>query len=140
ADIAVTICEDLWQDGGPVAAARAAVADLLLTVNASPYEATKTDQRLELAARRAREALGPLAYVNHVGGQDELVFDGDSIVVDEGGKVLERAPQFTEGLLTVDLDLARTEHGVDEYAGIQVVRTTISDEPLPAYAPAPAGI
>src|SRR5690606_22343141 len=55
-------------------------------------------------------------------------------------KVLARAPQFTEGLLTVDLDLARTEHGVDEYAGIQVVRTTISDEPLPAYAPAPAGI
>ncbi|WP_460519948.1 NAD+ synthase [Flindersiella endophytica] len=139
-DVAVTICEDLWQNGGPVAATRAAGAGLLLVVNSSPYERSKDDQRLELVTRRSREAFCPLAYVNLVGGQDELVFDGDSIVVDEGGKVLARAPQFTEGLLTVDLDLASSTHGADEYSGIQVVRKNISGAPLAAYEPVPSGI
>ena len=139
-DIAIAICEDLWQDGGPVRAARAAGAGLLLTVNASPYELAKDDQRLDFVTRRAREAMCPLAYVNMVGGQDELVFDGDSIVVDETGNVLTRAPQFTEGLLTVDLDLATTTRGADEYAGIRIERTVVSDAPLPAYAPSRSGV
>ncbi|WP_020573270.1 NAD+ synthase [Actinopolymorpha alba] len=139
-DIAVAICEDLWQDGGPVRAARAAGAGLLLTVNASPYERAKDDVRLDLVTRRAREAMCPLAYVNMVGGQDELVFDGDSIVVDETGNVLTRAPQFTEGLLTVDLDLATTTHGADEYAGIRIERTVLTDAPLSAYQPSRSGI
>lgn len=139
-DIAVAICEDLWQEGGPVRATRAAGAGLLLTINASPYERTKDDERLKLVARRAREAMCPLAYVNMVGGQDELVFDGDSIVVDESGNVLTRAPQFSEGLLTVDLDLAGTTRGADEYAGIRIERTVVSDRPLPTYQPARSGI
>jgi NAD+ synthase (glutamine-hydrolysing) len=139
-DIAVAICEDLWQEGGPVRAARAAGAGLLLTVNASPYELSKDDQRLDFVIRRAREAMCPLAYVNMVGGQDELVFDGDSIVVDEVGNVLTRAPQFTEGLLTVDLDLASTTHGADEYGGIHIQRTVLTDAPLPAYTPSRSGI
>ncbi len=139
-DIAVVICEDLWQEGGPVRAARAAGAGLLLAPNASPYELSKNDQRLDFVTRRAREAMCPLAYVNMVGGQDELVFDGDSIVVDETGNVLTRAPQFTEGLLTVDLDLATTTRGADEYAGIRVERTVLSDAPLPAYPPSRSGI
>jgi NAD+ synthase (glutamine-hydrolysing) len=139
-DIALAVCEDLWQEGGPVRAARAAGAGLLLTVNASPYELSKDDQRLSFVVRRAREAMCPLAYVNLVGGQDELVFDGDSIVVDETGNVLTRAPQFTEGLLTVDLDLASTTHGADEYAGIRIERTVVTDAPLPAYAPSRSGI
>ncbi|MGW0232114.1 NAD+ synthase [Actinopolymorpha singaporensis] len=138
-DIAVTICEDLWQEGGPVRATRAAGAGLLLTINASPYELAKDDDRLNLVTRRAREAMCPLAYVNMVGGQDELVFDGDSLVVDETGTVLTRAPQFTEGLLTVDLDLAATTRGADEYAGIRVERTVVSDTPLPAYEASPSG-
>ncbi len=139
-DIAIAICEDLWQEGGPVRAARAAGAGLLLTINASPYELAKDDQRLDFAIRRAREAMCPLAYVNMVGGQDELVFDGDSIVVDEVGNVLTRAPQFTEGLLTVDLDLASTTRGADEYAGIQIERTVLTDTALPAYTPSRSGI
>ena len=95
-DVALAICEDLWQDGGPVAQVRAAGAGMLLVVNGSPYERNKDDVRLELCARRAREAGCALAYVNMVGGQDELVFDGDSLVVAADGTLLARAPQFEE--------------------------------------------
>jgi NAD+ synthase (glutamine-hydrolysing) len=104
-DVALAICEDLWQDGGPVAQVRDSGAALLVVVNGSPYERNKDDVRLALCARRALEAGAVLAYVNMVGGQDELVFDGDSIVVDPAGSVLARAPQFDEALLVVDLDL-----------------------------------
>lgn len=103
--IALAICEDLWQDGGPVTWAREAEASLLLVINASPYERNKDDVRLALCQRRAREAGSALAYVNLVGGQDELVFDGDSLVVDQEGTLLARAPQFISDLLTIDLDL-----------------------------------
>ncbi len=104
-DVALAICEDLWQDGGPVAQVRAAGAGLLLVLNGSPYERNKDDVRLALCSRRAREAGCALAYVNMVGGQDELVFDGDSLVVDADGGLLARAPQFDGSLLVVDLDL-----------------------------------
>jgi NAD+ synthase (glutamine-hydrolysing) len=104
-DVAIAICEDLWQDGGPVAQTRAAGAGLLVVINGSPYEQHKDDTRLALVTRRAAEAGCALAYVNMVGGQDDLVFDGDSLVVDAGGRVLARAPQFDETLLTLDLDL-----------------------------------
>jgi NAD+ synthase (glutamine-hydrolysing) len=103
--VALAICEDLWQDGGPVAQTRQAGAGLLVVINGSPYEQHKDDTRLALVTRRAAEAGCPLAYVNLVGGQDDLVFDGDSIVVDATGRVLARAGQFDQTLLTVDLDL-----------------------------------
>jgi NAD+ synthase (glutamine-hydrolysing) len=106
-DVALAICEDLWQDGGPVAKTREAGAELLVVVNGSPYERDKDDTRLALASRRAAEAGCTLAYLNMVGGQDELVFDGDSVVVSVDGEVLARADQFTEQLLVVDLDLER---------------------------------
>ncbi|MCU0274574.1 MAG: NAD+ synthase, partial [Acidimicrobiales bacterium] len=102
--VALAICEDLWQEGGPVTWARDASADLLLVINGSPYERDKDDTRLDLCRRRASEAGMPLAYVNLVGGQDELVFDGDSLVVDRDGTVLGRAGQFVEELLVVDVD------------------------------------
>ena len=104
-DVAIAICEDLWQDGGPVAVTRQAGAGLLVVPNASPYERGKDQARLELVARRAREAGAALAYVNMMGGQDELVFDGDSIVVDAEGGLITRGPQFEEALLLADLDL-----------------------------------
>jgi NAD+ synthase (glutamine-hydrolysing) len=104
-DVAIAICEDLWQDGGPVAVTREAGAALLVVPNASPYENGKDDTRLDLCVRRAREAGAALAYVNLVGGQDELVFDGDSIVVDSGGRLISRGPQFDEALVITDLDL-----------------------------------
>ncbi len=89
-DVAVAICEDLWQEGGPVAVTREAGAGLLVVPNASPYERGKDDVRLDLCVRRAREAGAALAYANLVGGQDELVFDGDSILVSADGKLLAR--------------------------------------------------
>jgi NAD+ synthase (glutamine-hydrolysing) len=114
-DVAIAICEDLWQDGGPVAVTRQAGAGLLVVPNASPYERGKDQARLELCARRAREAGAALAYVNTIGGQDELVFDGDSIVVDAEGGLITRGPQFEETLLVADLDLpaARPVPGSD---------------------------
>ncbi|WP_460368202.1 nitrilase-related carbon-nitrogen hydrolase, partial [Actinocorallia lasiicapitis] len=104
-DVATIICEDLWQDGGPPHATAQAGAGLLLVLNGSPYERSKDDQRLELCSRRAVEAGCALAYVNMVGGQDELVFDGDSIIVGADGELLARAPQFTDHLLLADLTL-----------------------------------
>ena len=104
-DVAVAICEDLWQDGGPVAVTRHAGAALLVVPNASPYERGKDDVRLDLVQRRAREAGAALAYCNMVGGQDELVFDGDSILVSAAGEPLARGPQFEEALIVADLDL-----------------------------------
>ncbi|MDG4827243.1 NAD+ synthase [Asanoa sp. WMMD1127] len=104
-DIGLTICEDMWQVGGPFAAARRAGVGLVLTVNGSPFELHKDDTRLALVRRRAAEADATVAYLNMVGGQDELVFDGDSMIVSAGGEVLARAPQLAEHLLVHDLDL-----------------------------------
>jgi NAD+ synthase (glutamine-hydrolysing) len=111
-DVAVAICEDLWQDGGPVAVTRQAGASLLVVPNASPYERNKDDVRLELCQRRAREAGTVLAYANMVGGQDELVFDGDSIIVAADGSLLARGPQFDEALVLADLDLPAADPGL----------------------------
>ncbi len=110
-DVATAVCEDLWQDGGPVAVTRRAGAGLLVVPNASPYERGKGDARLELCVRRAREAGATLAFVNMMGGQDELVFDGDSIIVDAAGRLLARGPQFEETLVVTDLDMPAASPG-----------------------------
>ncbi|HYO20129.1 MAG TPA: NAD+ synthase [Dermatophilaceae bacterium] len=139
-DVALAICEDLWQEGGPVAMTRQAGAELLLVINGSPYEEDKDDVRYDLVARRAAEAGCTLAYLNLVGGQDELVFDGDSLVVDAAGAVLARGPQFLEDLLVVDLDLEPSTVNVADSSGDGIVHVTISDTPTPAYAAAPAAL
>ncbi|KKK04586.1 NAD+ synthase [Micromonospora sp. HK10] len=135
-DVALTICEDLWQAGGPFAVARQAGVGLVLSINGSPYELNKDDVRLPLVRRRAAEAGAAVAYVNMVGGQDELVFDGDSMVVDAGGTLLARAPQFVEHLLLHDLELPPAKEPVDgeqELAdGMRVVRAKVSDILPPA--------
>jgi len=100
--VALSICEDLWQDGGPVVWASESEAELLVVINGSPYERNKDDTRLALCRRRAREAGMPLAYVNMIGGQDELVFDGDSLLVDHKGDVLVRGPQFLTAIIYAD--------------------------------------
>jgi NAD+ synthase (glutamine-hydrolysing) len=104
-DVAVAICEDLWLEGGPVQVTCAAGAGLLVVPNASPYERGKLHVRQELCARRAREAGAALAYANMLGGPDELVFDGGSLVVDATGTVVAQGPQFTDALVVADLDL-----------------------------------
>ncbi|MFI6420848.1 NAD+ synthase [Streptomyces sp. NPDC050842] len=143
-DVALAICEDLWQEGGRVPAARAARAGLLLSVNASPYERNKNDTRLELVRRRAREAGCVTAYLASTGGQDELVFDGDSIVVDAAGEVIARAPQFVEGSVIVDLELPAAdpeapEGVVGDVDALRIDRVVLSEKPLPAYEPELAG-
>ncbi|WP_403024743.1 NAD+ synthase [Salinibacterium sp. GXW1014] len=105
-DVAVVICEDLWRDGGPVARVLEADAGVLAVLNGSPFERDKDEVRLPLVTRRAVETDTIVAYVNLVGGQDDLVFDGDSVVVDGSGTILARAPQFQEHLLVVDVDAA----------------------------------
>jgi NAD+ synthase (glutamine-hydrolysing) len=132
-DIALTICEDLWQSGGPFTAAASAKVGLVLNINGSPYELNKDDVRLPLVRRRAAEAGATVAYVNMVGGQDELVFDGDSMVVTADGAVLARGQQFIEELLLIDLDLpeATTEPVPDHAAGLQIERTTLDGDLTP---------
>ncbi len=131
-DVAIAICEDLWQEGGPVAQTREAGAELLLVINGSPYEREKDDTRLELVRRRADQAGCALAYLNMVGGQDELVFDGDSMVVDRHGLVLARGPQFVESMVVVDLDLTSSTVGA---LPDDVVHVVVSEDPAPPYAP-----
>ena len=104
-DIGIAICEDIWQEGGPVAELAKRNIGLFLVPNGSPFEANKDDVRLALVQRRAQQINAPLAYVNMAGGQDDLVFDGDTIVVDSDGSVIARAPQFEEGLMMIDLDV-----------------------------------
>ncbi len=139
-DVAVAICEDLWQDGGPVAVTRHAGASLLVVPNASPYERGKDDVRLDLVQRRAREAGAVLAYCNLVGGQDELVFDGDSILVSATGEPLARGPQFEEALIVADLELppAVSDSGEAVDAGdgsmITIERVALPDIAVPPLA------
>jgi NAD+ synthase (glutamine-hydrolysing) len=149
ADIAIAVCEDLWQDGGPVSVVGQAGAGLLVVPNASPYEREKDDVRLELVARRAREAGCALAYANQVGGQDELIFDGDSIIVSAGGELVARAGQFTEELLVADLELPAADAGaepgtraydVGDGSVITVERLVIDLPPAPRLPPYPRSV
>ena len=136
ARLGLAICEDLWWPGGPAVAARAAGVDLLVAVNGSPYESGKAGVRESLAAERAAEAAAPVAYVNQVGGQDELVFDGGSFVLDATGGIVCRADQFTEELLVVDLALpAHAATTATDAAGLRLVRKEISTAPVPRHDP-----
>ncbi len=103
--IGVTICEDIWYPGGPAQWQAAAGAELIINLSASPYHALKGQQRERMLSTRAADYAAWLAYVNLVGGQDELVFDGQSLVIDPVGRVVARGRPFTEELLVVDLDL-----------------------------------
>jgi NAD+ synthase (glutamine-hydrolysing) len=103
--VGVSICEDLWFPGGPVAAQSAGGARLVVNVNASPFSIAREADRLAVARQRVAEARCTVAYVNQVGGQDELVFDGGSFVMNEAGDVLASAPRFTETELLVDIEV-----------------------------------
>ncbi|MGH9165378.1 MAG: NAD+ synthase, partial [Acidimicrobiales bacterium] len=101
----ISICEDAWLPGGPIAAQANGGASVVLSLNASPYHGGRLVERAAMLADRANEAGCALVYVNQIGGQDELVFDGGSMVIDATGRVLASAPQFDESVLVVDLDL-----------------------------------
>ena len=102
--ISLAICEDIWQDGGPIAEISKLNTDLLLVINGSPFEHGKDDVRLDLLKKRVSQINAPIAYVNMVGGQDELVFDGDSIVINKNGEIANRASQFVEELVLFEFE------------------------------------
>ena len=108
ARVAVTVCEDAWSPTGPISTQAAGGAELVVNINGSPYYAGRLRERETMLSTRAADASVPIAYVNLVGGQDELVFDGGSLVFDEVGRLVARARQFTEDLLVVDLDVRPT--------------------------------
>ncbi|MFM6940965.1 MAG: NAD+ synthase [Candidatus Planktophila sp.] len=105
-DVGILICEDLWVDGGITSALAARTPGLVLVPNGSPFERDKDDVRAALVKKRAIEIGAPLVYLNMTGGQDDLVFDGDSIAVDAKGTVIARAPQFEDGMMLLDLEAA----------------------------------
>jgi NAD+ synthase (glutamine-hydrolysing) len=103
--IGVCVCEDAWSDPGPVISQGDAGAQVIININASPYHKNKLAERIDLLAQRARRARSSIVYVNAIGGQDELVFDGGSVVVDSYGDVIAAMPQFEEQLCAVDVPL-----------------------------------
>ncbi len=103
--VGVSVCEDVWFPAGPVARLGAGGADLVVNLNSSPYSAGRRAQRLQVLRERTAEAGCAIAYVNQVGGQDELVFDGASLVVDAGGNLLGAGHQFAPDLVVVDIPL-----------------------------------
>ncbi|HEV8339316.1 MAG TPA: NAD+ synthase [bacterium] len=145
--VAVTICEDIWAHGGPCQAAAQAGGLLLVNINASPYHAGRWRAREELLRTRARDYTVAVAYVNLVGGQDELVFDGMSLVVDHSGAVLARGPQMREGLVWSEVDLEEVRrfrrynpiHVIEDLPGEEIPTPTIAiPHPARRGAPQPA--
>ena len=130
-DVGIAICEDLWIDGGITTQLAARKPGLVIVPNGSPFERAKDDVRLELVTRRAAQMGAPLAYLNMTGGQDDLVFDGDSIVVDKAGALIARAPQFEDGVMLVDVEVATTTSKPD---------VIISDAPVEIAQPLIPGI
>lgn len=111
---ATVICEDIWQSGGPVAQIANHKVDLTLVLNGSPFERSKTDSRLELVSNLAAKQETAVAYVNLIGGQDDLVFDGNSFLIDANGKEIARAKQFEEDLLVFEIENKNSIKAVSE--------------------------
>ncbi|MGI8683648.1 MAG: NAD+ synthase [Acidimicrobiales bacterium] len=101
----ISVCEDAWAPAGPIAEQAAGGAELVLNLNASPYYRGRLAERERMLATRAADASCAIVYVNQVGGQDELVFDGASMVLDANGRIVASGPQFVEDVLVVDLDV-----------------------------------
>jgi NAD+ synthase (glutamine-hydrolysing) len=102
--VGITICEDVWQPGPPATDLALAGAQLIVNLSASPFHVGKAEEREEMLVTRARDTSSFFAFCNLVGGQDELVFDGHSVVLDDAGEVIARAPGFQEHLLVVDIE------------------------------------
>jgi NAD+ synthase (glutamine-hydrolysing) len=138
---AVNICEDIWYPTGPTTRQALAGAELVVTINASPYHAGKGHQRERMIATRAADDVVCLAFVNMVGGQDELVFDGGSLIVNERGELVARGRQFAEDFVVADLDLDAVFHArlhdsrrrKEKQGATEAARLV-----LPSLAPAPA--
>jgi NAD+ synthase (glutamine-hydrolysing) len=139
--VGISICEDIWSPTGPLAIQAAGGAELNININGSPYHRDKVSSRERMLATRAADASCALVYVNQVGGQDELVFDGASMVFDADGNLLARAAQFTEEMLYVDIDVdsvyrKRLLDPRGRATGELLPVVGISDEPIRQTSPA----
>jgi NAD+ synthase (glutamine-hydrolysing) len=137
--VGVNICEDIWYPGGPALAQSYSGAEVLLNINASPYHAGKRELREKMIATRASDAMAVVCYVNLVGGQDELVFDGGSIVVNERAELIARAPQFGEAMLVVDLDLGEVRQSRLHDTRRRKERVQFLEGAAPERIPVPSG-
>ena len=126
--VGINICEDIWIDDGPAEEQVAKGASIILNINASPFDINKIDQRKELVKGKAKKLNVPIVYLNMVGGQDELVFDGGSFVVDKNGEFIYVAPQFKEDFFTFDIELEVTDN-VSE-SSLSLNEKNIKIEPL----------
>ena len=129
--IGISICEDIWIEDGPSSQQVENGASLIININASPYDQNKTDLRKELVVKQAKKLGVPIIYLNMVGGQDELVFDGGSFVVDGKGEIIYQAQQFEEELFYIDLDLEVKEQ---PKGSILEIRQKASELDLPQSA------
>jgi NAD+ synthase (glutamine-hydrolysing) len=141
--IGVSICEDAWYPAGPISVQAARGAELLVNINGSPYHRGKRGSRETMIATRAMDSRAFLAWVNLVGGQDELVFDGNSLVFDPEGELRAHSPGFREDLLVADLDIGsvfgsrlhdtrlRKEASMPVHFDLDVTEVTISEQPAP---------
>lgn len=129
--IGISICEDIWIEDGPSSQQVENGASLIININASPYDQNKSDLRKELVVNQAKKLGVPIIYLNMVGGQDELVFDGGSFVVDGKGEILYQAQQFEEELFYIDLDLEVKEQ---PKGPILEIRQKVSELDLPQSA------
>jgi NAD+ synthase (glutamine-hydrolysing) len=140
-NVGVTICEDIWYEGGPANVQAAAGAELIVNISASPYHFGKGSAREAMIAKRARDNTAIFAYNNLVGGQDELVFDGAGMILDERGRLLARGKQFEEDMILADLDVAavgRARQKKPSSAKDQpwkVTRASLSDKPFSTEKP-----
>src|SRR5581483_11978610 len=136
-----TVCEDMWQPGPPATDLALAGAQLLVNISASPFHVGKDREREEMFAARARDSAAFVAFCNAVGGQDELVFDGHSLVLDDAGMLVARAPGFEEALVVVDVDpavaIGRRLRDVRRRALARELETSPVAAPAPAATVAP---
>jgi NAD+ synthase (glutamine-hydrolysing) len=128
--VGISVCEDVWFPDGPVAQQGIAGADVVVNLNASPYNSGRRHERLAMLHERVAEAGCAIAYVNQVGGQDELVFDGDSLIVAADGTLLATGAQFATDLVVVDIPVAG---GQGRHAATKLPRV-VATEPRPAHA------
>ncbi|MCE2531417.1 MAG: NAD+ synthase, partial [Acidimicrobiia bacterium] len=134
--VGISICEDIWIDGGAVEQLVAGGAELIINLNASPYNIGKLEERLGVLRRRIERTGCPVVYVNLVGGQDELLFDGRSLVLGAGGSVTAQAQAFAEEVLVVDVEVG-CRGGSARLAGPALRRIPVSDRPAVMPAPLP---
>ena len=127
--VGLSICEDIWTPGAPESDEAAAGASLIVNLSASPFQAGKGTAREQMLAERARECGVAVAFCGQVGGQDELVFDGHSLVVAPSGEILARAPQFEQWLLICEVPMQAAEFKAEEHPNVELIGSFTTNPP-----------